>query len=227
MFDAIRRFIPSRRPPQIVALDFETFGTDDMGIHRPAIVWQKVDREEPDSFADLLEATGFIGRVAGKSLLSEAAVRIRRLVAQLADAEEARDTARADLSTARREAYDTKRKLQTALYDAKSAAKDLSLRTEMAIEEMTGSCGRYTGYVSGRKEKPAAILYSPRQFEELTMHGMIRGSYQTREDLPSVRTFNGIPVYVAKGVYGPVVLTEEAFAGVSRMAPELHLKARQ
>jgi hypothetical protein len=109
--------------------------------------------------------------------------------------------------------------------DVKDVEKDgvrLAKRIDIAIDEMRYKRG--DGYRSyhGRQEEPFAIIVSPYQRQQLRWSvGLGR---EQREDLPPLKTYKNIPIYVAAGVYGPLVLTEDAFNAVSRQAPELRLE---
>lgn len=92
--------------------------------------------------------------------------------------------------------------------DAKVAARTLAARTNAAIEEMTQTKGR-----GGRSEQPVAVIVSPYQYAQLSEHGYFR-----------VAKLKNVSLHVAKGVYGPVVLTQDAFNGFTRMAPELNIR---
>ena len=63
---------------------------------------------------------------------------------------------------------------------------------------------------SASNEKPvaAAVILSPYQFDNFP-----------------IRSFEGLPVLIAAGVCGPVVVSKKALDGISRQAPELNLKA--
>ena len=89
-------------------------------------------------------------------------------------------------------------------------AKSLLKRTLAAIEELEKYKGNY------REEKAFAVILSPSQYSELTCDGYFRQSKIAKLD-----------IYVARGVYGPVVLTENGFKAVSRNAPELNLVSKR
>lgn len=100
---------------------------------------------------------------------------------------------------------ETRRKLEA---EVKLVSKDLFKRTNTALEELERS------KKNGRKEVAVAVILSPAQYSELTSHGYFRQSRLAK-----------LEIYVARGVYGPVVLTQDAFNGFSRMAPELDIRA--
>jgi len=92
---------------------------------------------------------------------------------------------------------------------AKEEAKSLYQRTLMAITELE----KYKK--NGRSEVAVAVILSPSQYGELTCHGAFRQSKIAK-----------LGIYVARGVYGPVVLTQDGFNGFTRMAPELDIRAK-
>jgi len=92
---------------------------------------------------------------------------------------------------------------------AKEDAKSLYQRTLLAIEELE----KYKQ--NGRSEVAVAVVLSPSQYGELTCHGAFRASKIAK-----------LGIYVARGVYGPVVLTQDGFNGFTRMAPELDIRAK-
>lgn len=100
-----------------------------------------------------------------------------------------------------------KEKLAT---DAEKRTRDILIRTKVAISEMVKV------KKAAKEEKPFAIVISPYQYAEMTLHGHFK----------QPKLF-GVPVYVARGVYGPLVLTETAFNAFSRNAPELALIRKQ
>lgn len=89
----------------------------------------------------------------------------------------------------------------------KQEANSLFQRTSLAIAELE-KCKN-----NKRNEKAYAVILSPSQYIELIGHGAFRRS----------KIF-GLNIYVARGVYGPVVLTEAGYEGFSRMAPELDIR---
>jgi hypothetical protein len=89
-------------------------------------------------------------------------------------------------------------------------AKNLIKRTEMAIKELE------TYKKNLRTEVPVAVILSPSQYADLTCCGTFKNSKIAK-----------LQIYVAKGVYGPVVLTQDAFNAFSRNAPELNLVAKR
>lgn len=105
---------------------------------------------------------------------------------------------RRDLSAAKR-----------ATVEAKEDGKELLARTIASVEEMTQVKGRGT-----KAEKPVAVIVSPFQHAQLTSNGFFKQ-----------RKLKGIDLYIATGVYGPVVLTQDGFNGFTRMAPELNVRA--
>lgn len=92
--------------------------------------------------------------------------------------------------------------------EAKAAARTLAARTNAAIEEMTQTKGRV-----GRSEQPVAVIISPYQYAQLTEHDYFR-----------ITKLNKVSLHVAEGVYGPAVLTQDAFNSFTRMAPELNTR---
>lgn len=88
-------------------------------------------------------------------------------------------------------------------------AKSLYQRTLMAITELEAY------KKNGRSEVAVAVILSPSQYGELTCHGAFRQSKIAK-----------LGIYVARGVYGPVVLTQDGFNGFTRMAPELDIRAK-
>lgn len=97
------------------------------------------------------------------------------------------------------------------LADIARENEELGNRITLAIGELQKTKN------NGKSEKAAAIVLSPYQYERLSWRFWPRKSKPAR--------FMNLPIYTAKGVYGPVVLTEEGFNGLSRQAPELMLKA--
>lgn len=63
-------------------------------------------------------------------------------------------------------------------------------------------------------EDPYCVVLSPFQFEKITLGGGKMAQYA------------GLLVITAKGVSGPVVMTETAFMAFSRNAPELNIQLR-
>jgi hypothetical protein len=73
-----------------------------------------------------------------------------------------------------------------------------------------------------KSEKPFAIILSPYQLAQVRSGRTFfdhRLAHQGR-----ATTFCGLPVYSAKGIYGPLVVTEDGFNALSRNAPELLIK---
>lgn len=87
-----------------------------------------------------------------------------------------------------------------------------------ALEEMRRQDSR------GMKEEvPFAVLMSPKQNRYLTQGGWLSSmANQIKVNGPMGSV--SLPIYTAKGVYGPLVVTEEAFKAIARQAPELLLK---
>lgn len=96
-----------------------------------------------------------------------------------------------------------RKRWQAKAAKAKEESKDLLARASHAIDELKR-------YKSGKGEQPFAVVLSPYQHSKLTCQGYFKQN-----------KIMGVPVYIAKGVYGPVVLTEDGFNGFTRMAPEL------
>lgn len=92
----------------------------------------------------------------------------------------------------------------------KTEEQRLLRRTQAAISEMKTGKGR--GY---KGELPVAVILSPYQYAQLTHHGF-----------EQIRRLADVSIHVAKGIYGPVVLTQDAFNGLSRQAPELGLHTK-
>lgn len=68
-------------------------------------------------------------------------------------------------------------------------------------------------YKRGKHEEPFAVLLSPYQYETISQN---RCSYGTK--------LLGLTIAVARGVYGPVVVTQDAYNAISRNAPEIDLR---
>ena len=116
-------------------------------------------------------------------------------------------TTRDDLSR-RLAAQESTFKKERVAYEKE--AKSLLKRTLAAIAELEKYKGNY------REEKAFAVIMSPSQYSELTCDGYFRQSKIAKLD-----------IYVARGIYGPVVLTENGFKAVSRNAPELNLVSKR
>ena len=93
--------------------------------------------------------------------------------------------------------------------ELKQEANSLFQRTSLAIAELE-KCKN-----NKQNEQAYAVILSPYQYIELIGHGAFRRS----------KIF-GLNIYVARGVYGPVVLTKEGYDGFSRMAPELDIRLK-
>ena len=89
---------------------------------------------------------------------------------------------------------------------AKEEAKSLTARTLAAVSELE--------QYKGKTEVAVAVILSPAQYASLTCHGTFKQSKLAK-----------LAIYVAKGVYGPVVLTQDGFNGFSRQAPELNIRS--
>ena len=131
------------------------------------------------------------------------------LSAKLADAA----AARIDDLTAQRSDYADRLAKQEqahkiALIKAEQSGKDLYQRTLRAIAEMQTSKGNY------KTETPVAVILSPSQFANLSFAHQ-RGP----------ATLANLEIVVAKGVYGPVVLTQDGFNAFTRNAPELNIRS--
>jgi hypothetical protein len=123
------------------------------------------------------------------------------------------------LSETQQEVSDLKAKLraaETRVNAARNAAEKVGNRISVALGEMTKTKD------NRRSEKPFAIVVSPYQMEQMRWLGGFR---QTVKDDVRVTEYSGVRIFTAKGIYGPLVLTEDAFNAFSRQAPELMLKA--
>jgi hypothetical protein len=136
---------------------------------------------------------------------ARAAMLLRDLWSDLQDA-------LADLQFERTDFGNYRRREEERLRDARKDALKLSKRIDAALTEMGASKGRWPG------EKPVAVVLSPYQYEELTLHGYDR--------FRKGQQYSNVSIYTAKGFYGPAVLTQDAFNAVTRMAPELNFLAK-
>lgn len=162
----------------------------------------------PMSLADMIDTANWWTRLSDPGLFRAAATRIRHLVT-MNNAETVRLNALSVENNRLRSIAEAERK----------EAGDLVARARHAIDEMSKNAYR-TG------EEPVAIVFSPAQIGKMTFHGVMRPfGRHMRDDLPALPTLHGIPVYKARGVYGPVVMTQVAFDAFSRQAPELILTA--
>lgn len=185
-----------RRPNPVITCDIESFDPADLASG-PLMVY-KTETTAPDSLADMIEDANWWTRLSDPSLFVAAATRIRRLVQE-------RDNAN-DRADERNRQYEITR---LEVHKARSDAKDLVKRAKHAIDEM-----KKFKSGSNRQEQPAALVVSPYQLAQITCNGAF-----------SAKKLHGLPLYVAKGVYGPVVLTEDGFNALTRNAPEINLKA--
>lgn len=87
-------------------------------------------------------------------------------------------------------------------------------RTLFACEEM---CKTPRG---AKEEVPFAVLMSPMQYLQFTNRTGAT-HWTVRSPMRKIK----LPIFTAKGVYGPTIVTEEAFKALARQAPELMLKA--
>lgn len=78
-----------------------------------------------------------------------------------------------------------------------------------------------------RREEPFGIILSPYQFERMKWtHGFNRVEEERGIDTRRVRAYKNLPVYTAKGLQGPLVVSKAGFDGLSRQAPELMLTGK-
>jgi hypothetical protein len=142
---------------------------------------------------------GWWERLRGASANAAAALRLHELADTCTDLHK-RLAGQEQAFNKERNAYERK---------AKEEAKSLYQRTLMAIAELEAY------KKNGRSEVAVAVILSPSQYGELTCHGAFRTS-----------KIANLGIYVARGVYGPVVLTQDGFNGFTRMAPELDIRAK-
>jgi hypothetical protein len=148
----------------------------------------------PKTLAGLLKTAGFWSRLHYGSGLTKAA----------AETIDYLDKRQGDL---RQELGKTKQQHRQEIERLETEAKGLTRRTLAAIDEMTT-------YKRGSKsETPVAVVLSPYQHSLLTLHGFFRQS-----------RIKGLDIIIAKGVYGPVVLTQDGVNGFTRSAPELGIR---
>jgi hypothetical protein len=95
-------------------------------------------------------------------------------------------------------------------------AEKVSNRIILALHELEKYKGNF------KSEKPFAILLSPYQVAQVRSG---RTFFDSRWHIKDAQTtFFGLPVYVAKHIYGPLAVTEAGFNALSRNAPELLIK---
>lgn len=207
MFEALRAWRIRQKPMFI--LDFESYSFDPSDLKPGKIVYMS-DAEgcAPDSLADMIEDANWWTRLSDPGLFRAGANRIRRLVRERDSALDKVNQRNTDLT-----------KERSATRKARDEAKDIVSRAGLIISEMKSVRGSRTPMT------PAAIVISPSQWANLTLHGyMPVGKQKKREEgLPPLRTLHGVPLFTAKGVFGPVVMTEDGFNAFSRSAPELNL----
>lgn len=111
-----------------------------------------------------------------------------------------------------------------AVRATRADAERIARRIELAIEEMSRDKGN-RGYA--KFEKPVAVIMSPYQFmQSFGRHdGLGDAMNRTGRKFKTARG-DKLEIYTAHGVYGPLVLTEEALAGFSRQAPELDIRLK-
>jgi hypothetical protein len=102
------------------------------------------------------------------------------------------------------------------LLSVRRSAEKVSNRILLALAEMDK-------FKDSRKsEKPFAIILSPYQLAQVRS-GRLYLDHRWLTKSSRVE-FCGLPVFSAKGLYGPLVVTEDGFNALSRNAPELLLK---
>lgn len=84
------------------------------------------------------------------------------------------------------------------LHDKVRRTRELDKRIDMAIDEMKGG-------------KAVAIIVSPSQYNN--------GSFYGRR-----KEYKGLPILIATGISGPLVVTRDGLDGLTRQAPELTIR---
>lgn len=104
----------------------------------------------------------------------------------------------------------------TTLRREREEAEKVTNRVSIALHELEKNKG------NSKRESAFAILLSPYQLAQIRSGRMFMdGRWQSKD---AQTTFAGLPVYTAKHIYGPVVVTEEGFNALARNAPELLIK---
>lgn len=161
------------------------------------------DKHAPYHMADrdlarLIGNSNWWQRLRGASANAAAALRLQKL-SDTCDDLHKRLSGQEQAFHKERVAYEKK---------AKEEANSLAARTLAAVSELEKCKGK------GPSEVAVAVILSPAQYASLTCHGTFKQSKLAK-----------LAIYVAKGVYGPVVLTQEGFNGFSRQAPELSIRS--
>lgn len=123
---------------------------------------------------------------------------------------------------------DSQDRVRDEVSKAEKKSRAIANRIDLALNEMTKSKASrgYGGRSSGPPpEVPAYIVLSPAQVVALYQDSFC--DYSASGAISTThRTYKKLPIVSASGVYGPIVMTQEAFDGFSRMAPELDIRLR-
>lgn len=128
------------------------------------------------------------------------------LMGRLARAERTIVASKKALDEAKKEGNALRSKLSDTSRQAKREAESIRNRIKVAVAELHGG-------------EAHAIVLSPKQVESITHNARslcIGGG--------RVGKIDGVQVYVARGVSGPLVLNRDAFAAFSRQAPEMDIR---
>lgn len=108
-------------------------------------------------------------------------------------------------------------KAERDLKKLKADSKEIMFRIDLALEELTGRRDNYK-----QEAPPYAILLSPLQYRAMVTRdwALRSGGRHTPTGIPE---YKKLPIFTAKGIYGPVVVTELAFKCIARQAPELNI----
>jgi hypothetical protein len=166
-----------------------------------------------NALAGSIERTGWFGRKwLGFSPEAVTTV-LRDLWDALTLARSMEESARVDLR-AMIKARD--RELKEAVRAAKAEAYKVQARIMMALSDMS-----VTG--SSVREKAYALVVSPYQYQAL--HGL--GSSAWLDQAPNLRdSYKGLMVHTARGVAGPLVLTQTAMEAFLHAGPDLDIRRK-
>jgi seryl-tRNA synthetase len=128
------------------------------------------------------------------------------LMGRLARAERTIVASKKALDEAKKESNALRTKLSDESRRAKREAEGLRNRIKVALAELHGGDAH-------------AIVLSPKQVEHLTWNAQSLSCGRGK-----VGKIDGVQVYVARGVSGPLVLNRDAFAAFSRQAPEMDIR---
>lgn len=116
---------------------------------------------------------------------------------------------------------DSRDMVRDRVIQAETEGRKIAARIDLALSEMAKDKRAGRGFF----EEPAYIVMSPSQVVDLATQ---QKGWCSASDAISTsnRTYKKLPIVSASGIYGPVVMTKEAFDGFSRMAPELDIRLR-